>query len=81
MEPSNIRFRTKFLVSTKGETLTEKTNNWLDEHPEIDVIDIVPFMSYTSINNKGAMMIGCMIKYYIFESALGDDCVSLAPED
>ena len=68
MEPTTIKYKTEFLVSTKAELITEKVNKWIEEHPEYDVIDMIPFMSYTSIKDKGAMMIGCMIKYYVFET-------------
>lgn len=55
--------KTAFLVSTKAELVTEKVNEWIEENPDADIIGIVPFMSYTTIKDKGAMMIGCMIEY------------------
>ncbi len=55
--------KTAFLVSTKAELITEKVNEWIEENPDADISNIVPFMSYTTIKDKGAMMIGCMIKY------------------
>ena len=52
-----------FLVSTKAELITEKVNEWIEENPDAEILKIVPFMSYTTIKDKGAMMIGCMIEY------------------
>ena len=64
--PKNKK-RTAFLVSTKAELITDKVNEWMEENPDVDIWNIIPFMSYTSIKDKGAMMIGCMIEYDIFE--------------
>ena len=61
------KLRYEFIVSTKAELITEKVNKWIDEHPEYDIVESIPFMSYTSIKDKGAMMIGCMIKYYVLD--------------
>ena len=58
--------KVEFIVSTSATQITEKVNKWMDEHPEYDIFDIRPFMSYSTINDKGAMMIGCMIRYYIY---------------
>lgn len=55
--------KTEFLVSTKAEFITEKVNKWIEDHSDDTIIDIIPFMSYTSIKDKGAYMIGCMIQY------------------
>lgn len=55
--------KTEFLVSTKAELITEKVNAWMEEHPDAEIVDIIPFMSYTCIRDKGAMMIGAMVKY------------------
>ena len=57
--------KVEFITSTKAELLTNKVNRWIEEHPEFDIWEIVPFMSYASIKDKGAMMIGCMIEYEI----------------
>ena len=54
---------TVFLVSTKAELITEKVNEWIEANPDVIIWNIVPFMSYTTIKEKGAMMIGCMIEY------------------
>lgn len=73
MSPETIKYRVEFLVSTKAELITKKVNDWIEEHPEYDIMDIVPFMSYTGVTSKneikGSMQIGCMIKYYVFETA------------
>lgn len=61
------RHMTEFIVSTKAELITEKVNNWIKEHTDADIWNIVPFMSYASIKDKGALMIGCMIEYSIDE--------------
>lgn len=60
--------RVKFFVSTKAELLEEKVNKWLEEHEEVDVLSIQPFMSYSSIKDKGAYMIGCMLHYFYNEN-------------
>ena len=79
MSNENYTQKVEFLVSTSAELITEKVNKWLEGHPEDDIVDIVPFMSYTAIQvkdkEKGAMMIGCMIKYYVidFDSFDPDD--------
>lgn len=57
--------KTEFLVSTKAELITDKVNEWMDKHPDVIIWNITPFMSYTAIKDKGAMMIGCMIEYEI----------------
>ena len=61
--------KTEFLVSTKAELITKKVNKWLEEHPDIEDVEIIPFMSYACIKEQGSMMIGCMIKYEESESA------------
>lgn len=58
-------YQIKSFVSNKGELLDKKVNEWLEENKELEIIDIIPFMSYTSIKDKGVMMIGCMIKYEV----------------
>lgn len=58
-------YQIKSFVSNKGELLDKKVNEWLEENKELEIIDIIPIMSYTSIKDKGAMMIGCMIKYEV----------------
>ena len=71
MNSDNYTQKVEFLVSTSAELITEKVNKWLEDHPEYDIVDITPFMSYTAIavkdKEKGAMMIGCMIKYYVYD--------------
>ena len=62
-EPSPIKNKTAFLVSTKAELITDKVNEWIEANPDAIIWNIVPFMSYTTIKEKGAMMIGCMIEY------------------
>lgn len=70
----NNRFirRVKFFVSTKAELLTEKVNTWFDEMDEQYGVNFSvetytqPVMSYTTINNKGAYMIGCCVNYILF---------------
>ena len=57
--------KAEFSISTKAELITEKVNTWIEEHPDADIWNIVPFMSYTTIKDKGATMIGCMIEYDI----------------
>lgn len=59
--------KTVFLVSTKAELVTDKVNEWIEANPDADIWNIVPFMSYTTIKDKGAMMIGCMIEYDLRE--------------
>ena len=70
MSEERIKLKVEFLVSTKAELITEKVNTWIDAHPEYDVLDIIPFMSYTGVTSKneikGSMQVGCMIKYYEF---------------
>ena len=64
--------RVQFFVSTKAELLTLKVNKWLDDMYEkygVDFSvdpDIQPVMSYTTIKDKGAYMIGCCINYMLF---------------
>lgn len=64
--------RVKFFVSTKADLLTEKVNKWLDDMEEeygahFSVDDYAqPIMSYTTINDKGAYMIGCCVNYVLF---------------
>ena len=55
----------EFIVSTKAELITEKVNKWLENNKDYSIWAIIPFMSYTSIKDKGALMIGCMIEYEI----------------
>ena len=58
--------RVKFFVSTKAELITDKVNEWLASNEEhiYCIQKIEPFMSYTTVKDKGAMMIGCMVQYY-----------------
>lgn len=64
--------RVKFFVSTKADLLTEKVNKWLDEMEEEYGANFSvetypqPIMSYTTINDKGAYMIGCCVNYVLF---------------
>ena len=58
-------YQIKSFVSNKGELLDKKVNEWLEENKALEIIDIIPFMSYTSIKDKGVMMIGCMIQYEV----------------
>ena len=51
----------KSFVSTKADLLDEKVNKWLEENPDIIWYDIHPYLSYTSLRDKGAYMIGCTI--------------------
>lgn len=70
----NNRFlrRSEFFVSTKAELLTKKVNAWFDEMEERYGVNFSvetypqPVMSYTTINNKGAYMIGCCVDYILF---------------
>lgn len=56
--------RVKFFVTTKADLATDKVNEWLeDNYDNISLINIKPFMSYTTIKDKGAYMIGCLIEY------------------
>lgn len=59
----------KSFVSTKADLLDEKVNKWLEENPNIAFHSIIPYMSYTSIKDKGAYMVGCTI---IFRQNLRD---------
>lgn len=59
----------QFLVSTKAESVTNKVNEWLKDNSDVIILKIEPFMSYTSIKDKGAMMIGCMIEYATLEDS------------
>lgn len=61
--PQPTKNKTAFLVSTKAELITEKVNEWIEAHPDVIIWNILPFMSYTTIKDKGSMMIGCMIEY------------------
>lgn len=64
MERSEI-LQTKFFITTKADLLTEKVNKWIQENwDKVYAVDVKPIMSYTTINNKGAYMIGCVIEYY-----------------
>ena len=71
MSPIHIR-RVKFFVSTKADILTSKVNAWLDvmkdEYGDDFSVDpnIQPVMSYTTIKDKGAYMIGCCVNYRLF---------------
>ena len=69
---SEGKLRVKFFNSTKADILTNRVNAWIDEMKKqygynisIDR-EIKPFMSYTTIKDKGAVMIGCMVTYVIF---------------
>ena len=69
---NNYLRRTKFFVSTKADLLTEQVNKWYDEMDEkygnkfgINT-NAKPIMSYTTINDKGAYMIGCCINYILY---------------
>lgn len=53
----------KTFISTKAGYLDEKVNKWLEEHPDIKVTSITPYISYTSIKDQGVYMIGCTIVY------------------
>lgn len=64
--------RVKFFVTTKADLLTMYVNDWLDEmrgqygdNFSVDP-DIQPVMSYTTIKDKGAYMIGCCVNYILF---------------
>lgn len=65
--PKPVMTQTKFFISTKADCLTERVNLWIKEH--MDVIEPYtlyisdPVMSYTTVKDKGAYMIGCMIQY------------------
>lgn len=59
----------KTFISTKAELLDEKVNKWLNENQDIEWFEIVPYMSYASIKDKGAYMIGCTIMY---DRCIGD---------
>lgn len=65
--------RVQFFVSSKADILTSRVNAWLDEMNEkyednyFTILNIDSFMSYTSIKDKGAMMIGCMIEYVMLK--------------
>ena len=59
----------KTFISTKAELLDEKVNKWLEENSDIEWYEIKPYMSYASIKDKGAYMIGCTI---IFTRYPGD---------
>lgn len=69
---NNFLIRVQFFVSTKADLLTDKVNKWIDEMKEqygdnFSISDNVkPVMSYTTINNKGAYMIGCCVNYILF---------------
>ena len=67
MNSDDISTKVEFLVSTSATQITEKVNKWMEDNPEKDVFSIIPFMSYTTIKDKGAMMIGCMIQYYDYK--------------
>lgn len=54
----------KSFISTKAELLDEKVNQWLAENPDILWHDIIPYMSYASIKEKGAYMVGCTIIFH-----------------
>ena len=75
----NHETNVKFFVSTKADMLTLKVNAWLNEMRSIhgDGFDvnpnIMPFMSYTTIKDKGAYMIGCMVSYILFDEEDSDE--------
>lgn len=62
--------KVQFIVSTSATLATDKVNEWLEKNynDNIDVLDIKPIMSYTSCNNKGSMMIGCLITYIKYDN-------------
>lgn len=59
-------YQIKSFISTKAELLDEKVNEWLAENPNIIPERIVPYMSYTSIKDKGAYMVGCTVIFLKF---------------
>ena len=71
MVSQSIR-RVKFFVTTRADLLTMYVNDWLDEmigqygDNFCVVSDIQPTMSYTTIKDKGAYMIGCCVNYILF---------------
>lgn len=67
----NYTHLVKFFVSTKADILTNKVNAWIVEMKkqygyDISIGEVTPFMSYTTIKDKGAYMIGCMVDYVLF---------------
>ena len=57
----------KTFISTKTELLDKKVNKWIREEESIVcILEIRPFLSYTTIKDKGAYMVGCMVEYVKF---------------
>ena len=57
----------KTFISTKGELLDERVNKWMAEEESIAyILEVRPFLSYTTIKDKGAYMVGCMVEYVKF---------------
>ena len=54
----------KSFITTKADYLDEKVNKWLEENPSIRWYDITPYMSYTSLKDKGSYMVGCTIIFF-----------------
>ena len=70
MDRSDI-LQTKFFITTKADLLTDKVNKWIQENwDKVYGLEVKPVMSYTTINNKGAYMIGCVIEYYTDKTML-----------
>ncbi len=51
----------KTFITTKAEYLDEKVNKWFEENSPIVWYEITPYLSYTSIKDKGSYMVGCTI--------------------
>ena len=53
----------KSFITTKADFLDEKVNKWFEENSSIRWYEIIPYMSYTSLKDKGSYMVGCTIIY------------------
>jgi hypothetical protein len=73
MEPYDNDFERKKItqiktfISTKAELLDKKVNRWIREEESIAcILEIRPFLSYTTIRDIGAYMVGCTVEYLKF---------------
>lgn len=69
---SDISRKVEYFITTRADLLTKYVNDFIktlrDTYgDDATVGEIKPFMSYTSIKDKGAYMIGAQVEYYIYE--------------
>lgn len=69
---SDISKKVEYFITTRADLLTKYVNDFIKAlrntyGDNVSVGEIKPFMSYTSIKDKGAYMIGAQVEYYIYE--------------